>query len=770
MDPLKAPQSAFSFTAAEPIRNTLEQPTSLVSAAIDDSKKRQKPEDDLEFVDSMGAFIQESRSTLSELVDLILANLPLKRSYHTYTTLVESHCRLKSDERSKLTQMIYEKLDKHYQDHTKLEIANILESMWDNSQTIIEKCLVVFEDWESKLKLIRKLFLYLDRSYLLNHATKSQILNYGMDLLINDVFIDNHRYRMILLKLHTDILAEYRQRDEEYPQFIKDFTKAILKFNYTRTFTAYLDTVLVDLIIAQFNTLKVTWWENPEDYLAIVVRRASREKEYYRECGYSSKSINNLILRLHWILIFEDFKTFISSVLPYLVEPEYHYRLRLVYSWSESSKRAFALDSMPIFVLEWGQMISNKVLKIIDSNKTQLPKFLVHELVDLFTKFNGIVGECLNGNEKFEFELRSSFTNAFNKRPNNNFVILQLAKYCDNYFKASSKKTSSDIPFEEFKSNVLVIFKCINNKQDFLIPYKKDLSRRLLLARNSNFDQEKQLADSIMDLVGAFDSNGLDALFTDFITSRDSYSSILESDVIEFNPLVLDKSKWPDIPKLETEAAIPSQLSSILDSFSTKYLELNERHKSQKLDWSNYSLHQLTIHGEFEKGVKELSVNLLQAVVILLFNDADSYLFKQIRQKTNMETKLLTRILTSLTTERYKILIRNDDMYNYNYQFTDKSYRIRIPLAKDTTTKAAKRGGEIVQEIEKNRKEEFSSVLMKIMKQFKELAVSELFGKAIDILEKRNPVSIVDLKESLEQLINREYILRVTTEKVRYIP
>lgn len=68
----------------------------------------------------------------------------------------------------------------------------------------------------------------------------------------------------------------------------------------------------------------------------------------------------------------------------------------------------------------------------------------------------------------------------------------------------------------------------------------------------------------------------------------------------------------------------------------TKYSDYYKgRHSGHKLDW-DHSLGTATLKARFSAGVKELSVSLFQALVLLLFNESEDLPFGDIKEQTNM--------------------------------------------------------------------------------------------------------------------------------------
>ncbi|KAG2731590.1 hypothetical protein G9P44_005177 [Scheffersomyces stipitis] len=556
-----------------------------------------------------------------------------------------------------------------------------------------------------------------------------------------------------------------------YSESSEAFTRTLMRLNFNNDYSLHKN--LSDDIAEHYRSISRKWHNDP-DYLDRVCSILKGEVDFFRDCGQSQEFLDTLYKSLKFVLIFYDHSEIFVEVLPGLLESENGPRqLQTLYKFCEQSLNDFALDSMPMFRTQWGAYVEKKVMEVIETSKTAgSGSNVLSLLVDIFVKYDTLSNSYLD--EKFEFELRNYFKKGLNDRTNSSFIVYQLCKYCDSYFKGPSKKSSLPETFEEFKKNVLIIFKAIENKRDFTEIYQKDLSKRLLVSRNTNFDHEKELADSLLEVIGESDESvGLQVMFKDLNQSKDVYSSLIESTGIEFNPLVLEKKYWPDIPKMDTDITLPSELQLLLDQFTAKYTSSGERFKSQKLDWSNYTLHQLSINAEFESGTKELVVNLLQAVVILVFNDVNSYTFVELQQLTGMEPKLLKRVMGSVSSEKYAILSRDGDIYSFNSKFTDKSSRIKIPLSKDKDSmkiSASVSESDTNRIISRNRTDELKGAIVKVMKEFKQLSVTELLNKAIEGVEKRGPVTLTELKKNIDDLVDSEYLRRVDRETLAYIP
>ena len=89
---------------------------------------------------------------------------------------------------------------------------------------------------------------------------------------------------------------------------------------------------------------------------------------------------------------------------------------------------------------------------------------------------------------------------------------------------------------------------------------------------------------------------------------------------------------------------------------------------------------------QFDQGEKEITGNLLQIVLLLLFTaeDDNGYTIEQLSSMTGINnTQFLTKIVNSITNDKYAILRYDGNRYYYNSSFKDKSTRIKLPMIKE---------------------------------------------------------------------------------------
>lgn len=214
------------------------------------------------------------------------------------------------------------------------------------------------------------------------------------------------------------------------------------------------------------------------------------------------------------------------------------------------------------------------------------------------------------------------------------------------------------------------------------------------------------------------------------------------------------------------EFKLPVVLQDILTEMTNQYQTLDVKYKNRQLDWLIINYIKLRcLHG-FDQGEKEITGNLLQIVLLLLFTaeDDNGYTIEQLSSMTGINnTQFLTKIVNSITNDKYAILRYDGNRYYYNSSFKDKSTRIKLPMIKELSRSEQQQQQQqekqvkgmndidlVESTVQANRDDEIKSCVVKIMKQERQLTIIELLNKSISVLQNRRPVTMTNLKRSLK--------------------
>jgi cullin-4 len=168
---------------------------------------------------------------------------------------------------------------------------------------------------------------------------------------------------------------------------------------------------------------------------------------------------------------------------------------------------------------------------------------------------------------------------------------------------------------------VLDLFRFLEGKAVFEAFYKKDLARRLLLARSASADDEISMLSRLKTECGANFTHNLETMFKDIELSKeemkihkDGLTEEESAKSIDLDVNILCLAAWPTYP--DVKAILPQGVRQILERFEQGY---RERHQGRGLIWK-HSLAHCQIKATFPKGRRELIVSGFQALVLMLFN------------------------------------------------------------------------------------------------------------------------------------------------------
>lgn len=231
---------------------------------------------------------------------------------------------------------------------------------------------------------------------------------------------------------------------------------------------------------------------------------------------------------------------------------------------------------------------------------------------------------------------------------------------------------------------------------------------------------------------------------------------------------VLTQAHWPTQALLQLN--LPAELARWQASFASFYGKQYSDYR--QLVWQ-HSLSTVLLRANFPKGAKELSVSLLQGLVLLLFNDADELGYDTIKEQLGLkDERELQRTLLSLSVGKARVLtksvkapeVTSEDVFGYNAGFSAPLHRIKINniQLKETSEENAKTNAEIVQE----RQHAIDAAIVRVMKMRKTLAHKLLVQEVMTQL--RFQLTNADLKKRIDNLIEREFLERSTSDSQVY--
>ncbi|KAI9827754.1 MAG: hypothetical protein M1832_004243 [Thelocarpon impressellum] len=317
---------------------------------------------------------------------------------------------------------------------------------------------------------------------------------------------------------------------------------------------------------------------------------------------------------------------------------------------------------------------------------------------------------------------------------------------------------------------VLDLFRFIEGKDVFEAFYKKDLARRLLMARSASADAERTMLARLKNECGAGFTHNLEQMFKDVDLARDEMASYKAmraeragSDALDLNVNVLSAAAWPTYPDVPVN--VPQEIGRVVDDYDRHY---KSKHTGRRLTWKHALAH-CVVRASFPKGRRELVVSSFQAIVMLLFNgiaDGASLSYEEIRSATGLSDVELRRTLQSLACAKYRVLIKEprgreveaSDTFQVNLGFSDAKYRIKVNQIQLKETR--EENAATHEDVQRDRQYETQAAIVRIMKSRKTITYSELQAETIAATRKRGAMKGSEIKVQIDKLIEKDYMER----------
>ena len=256
---------------------------------------------------------------------------------------------------------------------------------------------------------------------------------------------------------------------------------------------------------------------------------------------------------------------------------------------------------------------------------------------------------------------KRAFSVTLNKSKNGKNCTELLVKYTDKVMRGHFDKIHT---FQQISNFIILLFRCLQDKDVFIAFYKVHLARRLLLQKSANLDEEKQFVHKMKLEIGPSNTQHLEGMFTDMTASFEETTTFLgnfpNSELpcpFQFSCNILTSSRWPSYPR--HNLTLPLPLNAIYEQYKAYHLQKNKMKTLTLVPL----LSKCVLTCRF-KQPKELVCNTLQASILLTLGGSvneneistTQQTFAQLKQQLGMADVDLKNTLKSLMNQKAMVI------------------------------------------------------------------------------------------------------------------
>ncbi|CAH0695501.1 unnamed protein product [Spodoptera exigua] len=684
-------------------------------------------------------------SKLREAVIAIQTSKAIAYSLEELYQAVENMCS------HKMASQLYVNLTNLVEAHVKANIEQFLSESMDR-QVFLKRMDDCWRAHCRQMIMIRSIFLYLDRTYVLQNPSIHSIWDMGLDLFRHHIAMNTLVQTRTVDGLLTLIERE-RGGDAVDISLLKSLLRMLSDLQIYQDAFEHKFLQATERLYAAEGQRLMRELAVPQ-YLAHVEKRLREENE--RLLHYLDPSTKwQLIHTIERQLLSEHLTGILGKGLESLMDGPRLADLTTLYTLFSRVK-----DGLTELCNHFNAYIKKKGRTIVI--EPERDKTMVAELLDFKEQLDHVVNTCFQRNDKFLYSMREAFEYFINQRQNKPAEL--IAKFVDVKLRAGNKEATEE-ELERLLDKIMVLFRFIHGKDVFEAFYKKDLAKRLLVGKSASVDAEKSMLSKLKQECGGGFTCKLEGMFKDMELSKDiniTYKQHLaatsEGGGLELSVYILTMGFWPTYGAVDVR--LPATLTRQQEHFSKFYLA---KHSGRKLQWQP-TLGHCVLRAHFAQGNKELQVSLFQALCLLLFNDGDNLSFEDIKAATNIEEGELRRTLQSLACGKARVLskaprgreVHDSDHFSFNADFTNKLFRIKINQIQMKETSEEQKATE--ERVFQDRQYQIDAAIVRVMKMRKALSHNLLISELYNQL--KFPVKPADLKKRIESLIDRDYMER----------
>lgn len=416
------------------------------------------------------------------------------------------------------------------------------------------------------------------------------------------------------------------------------------------------------------------------------------------------------------------------------------------------------------------------------------PQVYVNALLEVHTQYQDLVNRAFNGESEFIRSLDNACREVVNRNKicklGSNKSPELLAKYTDTLLKKPNAKMTEGDDMEKLLTQIMTVFKYIEDKDVFQKFYSRMLAKRLVQITSASEDAETSMIRKLKEASGFGYMNKLQRMFQDMLISkdlntayRDWLSTTCDEKEIKNNVdatyHILGAGSWPLNPPI-TPFTPPQPIVKTYERFTTFY---NAKHQGRKLTWL-WQLCRGEMKANYLKGLNSkvaptFQVSTYQMAILLLFNDNDTVTYDKMVEGTKLGKESLDPNISVfikakvLTAQPESVKPGSGVSYNLNHGFKTKKMKTNLNIGIKSEQKQEVEDTHKI--IEEDRKLLVQSAIVRIMKSRKKMGCQPLVLETIQQIKNRFIPRVEHIEKCIDILLNKGYLERLESGKLSYL-
>ncbi|CAG07688.1 unnamed protein product [Tetraodon nigroviridis] len=634
----------------------------------------------------------------------------------------------------------------------------MVDSQKNNFLGILYK---TWSDYLVEITMIEDIFIRMDQIYAKNHGMDS-VFAIGVTLFKEQV-LSHSSIKKQLQQLLLGMIDQDRKGELVDRENIRNICKMlmILSLDGRSLYEEYFEEPFLSRSIKLFQSesRKLLAEKSADKYLKEVEDRIEEEEERALSCLDISTG-ERIIQVVEQEMIVKHMRTIVEMEISGLVHMLEHTKtqdLARMYRLLGRVPGGLKLmcDCMSSYLRQRGQLLFSQEKAGLN------PVDQIQNLLDFKAQCDHFLSESFNNNKLCNQTIIGEFEHIFNLNTHSPEYLSLFIH--DKLTKGTKCLTEQEV--ESYLDKALMLFKILQEKDMFEKYYKQHLSYRLLSNMSVSEHTEKSMILRLKRECGFQFTAKLEGMFKDMsisTTTMEEFLSHIQTVPISLSGLnltvkVLTSGVWPTQPQAP-KCSIPSIPSTAFEVFRSFYLA---KHNGRQLmlqyhmGWADVNA---TFYGSLQKvndpesnagGAQVtrkhiLQVSTFQMTILMLFNNRETFTFKEIQQETDIPDNDLLRALLPLywgkPSQRVLVKepdckqIKKEDIFTVNDEFSSKKYKVKMKLVpgKKEAAVPQKEGEKTRYRVDQERKLQIEAAIVRIMKSKNRLHHRALVTEATD--------------------------------------